>query len=265
MPASRKHAKGVSTETTPAGSPQAEAESARRNVRAAGQTGRGSPEIGLRGSVVRDPEQRETQRQEILIAASRVFARKGYEAATMNDIAAEMGVSKGILYYQFKSKQDLIVATRRRETIGAGQRLQEICDRPGPVLDRLEAEMRNQIEKSFDETTRHMILTPGTIRLEDVHLAKIREPERAYERRLAALIEEGIATGEIAPVDPLALAYTMIRAAQSPATWFRPGGRLDKDEVIAVLIGFIMRGVRAAPTEVQPSATPKGSRPAAKT
>ena len=59
--------------------------------------------IGLRGSVVRNPEQRAEQRRQILAAAGRVFARKGYEAAKMDDIAAEMGGSKGILYYQFKS------------------------------------------------------------------------------------------------------------------------------------------------------------------
>ena len=55
-----------------------------------GKAAIGPARIGLRGSVVRNPELREEQRRHILDAASRVFARKGYAGATMDEIAAEM-------------------------------------------------------------------------------------------------------------------------------------------------------------------------------
>lgn len=50
------------------------------------------------------------RRQEILDAAKRVFVEKGYDAATINDIAAEAGVAAGSIYRYFENKSDLIAA-----------------------------------------------------------------------------------------------------------------------------------------------------------
>ena len=50
------------------------------------------------------------RRQEILVAAKRVFVEKGYDAATINDIAAEAGVAAGSIYRYFENKGDLIAA-----------------------------------------------------------------------------------------------------------------------------------------------------------
>lgn len=50
------------------------------------------------------------RRQEILDAAKRVFVEKGYDAATINDIATEAGVAAGSIYRYFENKSDLIAA-----------------------------------------------------------------------------------------------------------------------------------------------------------
>lgn len=51
-----------------------------------------------------------SSREQLLAAASRVFARRGYHGASMNEIAAEAGFSKGALYWNFASKEDLFYA-----------------------------------------------------------------------------------------------------------------------------------------------------------
>ncbi len=51
-----------------------------------------------------------SSRDQLLAAASRVFARRGYHGASMNEIAAEAGFSKGALYWNFASKEDLFFA-----------------------------------------------------------------------------------------------------------------------------------------------------------
>lgn len=135
-------------------------------------------EIGLRGSVVRDPEQRASQRRDILAAAARVFARKGYESATMTDIAKEMGVSKGILYYQFRSKQELIVATRIAASGTELDKLEEIAARPAPAAERMEAALASLAATNFDEFARHVILLTTNLGLDAEHAAQVREVER---------------------------------------------------------------------------------------
>ena len=50
----------------------------------------------------------ERKRNEILQAGLKVFARKGFHAATMDDIALELEATKGLLYYHFRTKDDLL-------------------------------------------------------------------------------------------------------------------------------------------------------------
>ena len=59
------------------------------------------------------PEYKEEARSRILDAASRVFAEKGYHEATMEDVAKQLGVSKGALYLYFSSKERLFEAMSR--------------------------------------------------------------------------------------------------------------------------------------------------------
>uniref|UniRef100_UPI001954449A hypothetical protein n=1 Tax=Stenotrophomonas maltophilia TaxID=40324 RepID=UPI001954449A len=78
------------------------------------------------------------------------------------------------LYYQFQSKQDLIVETRRVASGGAAERLEAIAARPAPLLERMEAAVRDLIVSNFDELSRHVILTSITLGLDRAHAAKIR-------------------------------------------------------------------------------------------
>lgn len=75
----------------------------------------------------------------ILDAAERVFARAGFHAATMQDVAAEAGMSPGNLYRYFNAKDAIIagMAERDRSTIAAD--FEGLCPSKGSLLDQLEA------------------------------------------------------------------------------------------------------------------------------
>lgn len=211
-----------------------------------GKAAIGPARIGLRGSVVRNPELREEQRRHILDAASRVFARKGYAGATMDEIAAEMGCSKGILYYQFQSKQELIVATRRETSGAAAQRLEAIAALDLPVEQRMELALRDLIAANFHELSRHVIKTPVTMGLDETHAAEVRVIERRYESVMVALLEEGMPQGVFVSCNPHVMAFTLIRACLSPAWWYREGGGATEGEVADTVAGLLMRGLRPA-------------------
>ncbi|MCZ0732785.1 TetR/AcrR family transcriptional regulator [Phreatobacter sp. AB_2022a] len=220
-------------------------------ARASRRSGAGAKgvKLGLRGSVVRNPAQREEQRRQILAAAGQVFARKGYEGSTMDDIAAEMGCSKGILYYQFQSKQDLIVETRRVASGSAADRLEEIAAQPLPVLERMELAVRDLIVTNFDDFSRHVILSSITQGLDAAHIAQVRIIERRYEKALIALLEEGIAAGLFVSGDVKAMAFTVIQTCLSPARWFRAGKGSSAEEVTDVVTGMVLRGLQPLPAD----------------
>jgi AcrR family transcriptional regulator len=69
-----------------------------------------SPKLDRRRSTSKPQPGDATSRDQLLAAAARVFARAGYHGASMSEIAAEAGFSKGALYWNFASKEDLFFA-----------------------------------------------------------------------------------------------------------------------------------------------------------
>ena len=162
----------------------------------------------------------------------------------MDDIAAEMGASKGILYYQFQSKQDVIVETRRETSGAATQRLKAIVALPCSVDERMELALRDLIAANFQEMSRHVIVTPITMGLDKAHAIKVRAIERGFERLMVALLEEGIKQGSFVACNVNVMAFTLIRACLSPAWWYRDGHEATENEVTDLVAGLLMRGLR---------------------
>jgi AcrR family transcriptional regulator len=83
------------------------------------------------------PDVSEERKNQILEAATVVFARRGYQNARMDDIVAESGLSKGALYWYFKSKDDLILGIVENMLIREFDKLQSVPSWEGTVKDRL--------------------------------------------------------------------------------------------------------------------------------
>jgi AcrR family transcriptional regulator len=56
------------------------------------------------------PDVSEERRNQIIESAIKVFAREGFANTRMEDVATESGLSKGLLYWYFKSKEEIIIA-----------------------------------------------------------------------------------------------------------------------------------------------------------
>jgi len=67
----------------------------------------------------------EEKRRLLLAAAVRVFARKGYHASRVGDIAEEAGVAYGLLYHYFESKEQVLLTVLPRDVAGADRDDQE--------------------------------------------------------------------------------------------------------------------------------------------
>ena len=94
------------------------------------------------------PEYKEVAKSKIIEAAAKIFAEKGYHEATMDDVAQEIGVSKGALYSYFKSKEDLL----REISLQSHQTLRDILNSTCGSHDLTEA-----LENVFTKITEKYI------------------------------------------------------------------------------------------------------------
>ncbi len=91
-------------------------------------------------------ERRAETREHLLEAAARVFARKGYAGASVDDIAEEAGFTVGALYSNFASKQDLFLAAFERHCDQDLAQIQTIMNSPGTLQERLDAYSQQFVE-----------------------------------------------------------------------------------------------------------------------
>jgi AcrR family transcriptional regulator len=197
---------------------------------------------GLRGHRIQNVEKAEGRRREILVAAAAVFARDGYASASLDDVAAQIGVTKGVIYYYFRSKEEIFTEIRATAIRDAIARLEEIVAAGGPPERLLRAAVRDLVDHIFDDLDRYANVLSAQ-RLSPESHATIRELQRHYERLVHDIVVEGIRAGVFAERDPKATTFTLLRACLGIAGWYAPEGPLPPELVAEQVTDQVVSGV----------------------
>lgn len=146
----------------------------------------------------------ETRRGQILEAATSVFARFGVHSARMDDIAEEAGLSKGAVYWYFKSKDEIIKSILEMYLNRELQGLHDLVGRSGSVEDRLML-MADHLITELEQYGSVMPIAYEFYAL-STRESDIRKSLDAYFQRFINIYEDlivqGIKRGEIQKVDP---------------------------------------------------------------
>ena len=144
---------------------------------------------------------REQKRQAILQAAGQVFARKGFEPATLEAVAREAGLAKGTLYLYFKNKEDLYFHTVLHMLESLQACILQQVERSVGTLDKMRAIALGQ----FDFFLRHRdtlqlfasFSSPSLARLHKRLIAPMMDKWARHVQLIAELVEEGQRTGAL--------------------------------------------------------------------
>jgi TetR/AcrR family transcriptional regulator, fatty acid metabolism regulator protein len=187
----------------------------------------------------------EEKRRQLLDAAVRVFARKGFHASRVGDIAEEAGVAHGLLYHYFKSKDQVLEAVFHDNWSVLLARIGSVEESDEPAADQL----------------RHIaaVVLRTWLHLPDVVRVVIREFGRSPELAerigelaqpidsIARVIERGIERGEFKPVDPRVAATVVYGSIDELLTaWVLdrlPSGEDDVAAAEQALVAVSLRGL----------------------
>lgn len=170
---------------------------------AAGDTG-GAPRRG-RLPAGQDP----VKRQQIIEGARRVFINVGFDAASMNDITREAGVSKGTIYVYFANKEELFEALIEEERGAIFKNLYETLEQIGDLRQTL---VRFGMGLSVKITSEKVVLAQRTVIGASERIPELgrrfyeRGPKRGHER-FVEFLERAIAEGLLAIPDVTLAAY----------------------------------------------------------
>ncbi|HWK29579.1 MAG TPA: TetR/AcrR family transcriptional regulator [Solirubrobacter sp.] len=182
---------------------------------------------------------------EMLQRAAEVFARKGYDGASLQDLAEAIGMQKGSLYHWIETKEDLLVAVIERAheaTLASNVRWRDVED---PV-EALHVFVADHARVAIE----HQLATRVYLQdFESISAARRRDVLRSrdsYEAELRGLLERGQATGRLRDgVDVRLSAFAILGMVNWLAIWYRADGDLRPDDIVRELAAMAVAGVVA--------------------
>jgi TetR/AcrR family fatty acid metabolism transcriptional regulator len=150
------------------------------------------------------------KRERILSAAERIFARHGFFAAKVSDVAKEAGVADGTIYLYFKSKDDLLISLFERRMAQVNATLREAIGSLSSPVDQLRAFILAYLQLVHDEPDAAEVLTIE-LRQSSKFMKEYENPEFAdFLRVLGGILSAAQEQGQLASDIPSHVAARMI-------------------------------------------------------
>jgi AcrR family transcriptional regulator len=175
--------------------------------------------------------------------ARRLFARQGYAAVSMRQIAAAVGVQAGALYAYTPDKQALLydlLENHMQDLLTAW------CDAPdADPLARLERFVRFHIGFSLKHSDAVFLSYMELRNLGSENFARIAELRSKYEGALESIIRDGVTANVMQVEDAKLTTLALIAMLTGVTNWYREGGRLDRDRITDIYWGLARGAVGA--------------------
>ena len=178
--------------------------------------------------------------EDVVRAAGRLFAERGYHGTSMRDLGKELGLLGSSLYSHVSSKQDLLV-----EVVEEGARLFEASAEKalaveGTAADRLEAFVAGHVEVVVDNIDVARTFLNEARMLDVSHRARIVDARDHYEGVFRSVIRDGRSDGSFAAdTDARTTSIFILSILNAIERWYHPDGELDRAALVAELTRFI--------------------------
>lgn len=183
--------------------------------------------------------------ERLLATATRLFAERGYDRTSVQEIVAAAGVTKGALYHYFGSKDDLLHEVYARVLRLQQERLDAFAEQDAPVARRLRDAAADVVVTTIEHIDDATIFFRSMHQLSPEKQRQVRAERRRYHERFRALIEEGQRDGVFTADVPADLVVDYhFGSVHHLSSWYRPDGRLSAQQVGDHLADLLMRMLR---------------------
>lgn len=183
------------------------------------------------------------KRERILEEAVKLFYERGFTGTTLDDIAAELGVTKPFIYTHFHSKVELLAALCTPTIEMSLAAVENAAKGAGTPTERLHRAIVDFTQVILSRQANIAIFFREEKNLAPEALEEINRLRKRFDRRLSGLLTEGVAAREFTIAD-VSLAALAIGGMISWAyTWHRPGGRLGIADLSERMAGLALQMV----------------------
>lgn len=190
-------------------------------------------------------------RHQILDAAAEVFQLRGFDRATIDDIAEEIGATKGRVYYYYRSKFDIYLAVYEEGMKIVRQVVEPFSTGLGTGAERLTAMSEAHLANLMQNLGYHNAIHQG---VPGQRFAALKERQREvletinglreeYEVMFRQVLEDGVADASIRDGDRRLMTRVLLSSLNSTAMWFRPREGQNEAEIRALAATIVAQVV----------------------
>jgi TetR/AcrR family transcriptional regulator, cholesterol catabolism regulator len=198
----------------------------------------------------------------VMETAARVICERGYDAASIQEIAKACGLTKAGLYHHIRSKEHLL-----HEIMNYGmdlfeeQVLREVVAIPDPVARLRECMARNVllVTRGWSKEITVILHEHATLRGEA--RTQINARKKRYVRFLEMTFAEACRAGALRPINPKVAAFAFLGAVLWIYKWYRPDGAISEEQLVRDLQDVFFGSLERTPPTIAPQRMqPEGAR-----
>jgi AcrR family transcriptional regulator len=168
----------------------------------------------------------------LLSHATKLFAKKGFDRTSVQEIVEAAGVTKGAMYHYFDSKDDLLYEIYARVLREQTDQLEKVAVTEAPLRERLTAAASDVVVSTIANLDDNTIFMQSMHQLSDEKRKAVRAERRKYHERFRSLIEEGQASGEFREDKPADVVVDFFfGSVHHLGSWYRRTGSLSARQV----------------------------------
>lgn len=178
-------------------------------------------------------------------AGLQLIYTKGFEAMSLRDLAAKVGLQPGSLYNHIATKQALLFDLINNHMLRLHERVAAELEGITDPTERLKAFTAFHLTYHI-ERKREVFIGSAELRsLEPKNRKRIVASRRDYEDILAGILEAGVKEKQFRIGDIRVSTYAILAMLTGICTWYDPKGRVSREELIAVHTRLVLSGVHA--------------------
>jgi AcrR family transcriptional regulator len=168
----------------------------------------------------------------LLSHATKLFAKKGFDRTSVQEIVEAAGVTKGAMYHYFDSKDDLLYEIYARVLREQTDQLEKVAVTEAPLRERLTAAASDVVVSTIANLDDNTIFMQSMHQLSEEKRKAVRAERRKYHERFRSLIEEGQESGEFRADKPADVVVDFFfGSVHHLGSWYRRTGSLSARQV----------------------------------
>lgn len=181
------------------------------------------------------------KKEQILLSAIKIVNQKGFQNTTMEEVAAELLMTKGSLYYYFKNKEDLLFQCHKLVLSRAIEELQAHLEEETTYEARLRNMIKTHIDFAIEEKETFNIIIKPSETFSGTKLEPILAIRRKYAGYFYRVIKDGIAAGEFKSDEPKIVSMFLLGSMNWMQQWYNPAGKKSKEEIQEIYANYILK------------------------